>query len=68
MDALVAAQPCGWLVEVDAPGSTCLRQLPLAEAVHRPREPLQVWLERLREPLDHDDEDLVRRELEGLWG
>ncbi len=68
VDALVVAQPGGWLVDVDARGSTCLRQVPLDEAVHRPREPLDVWLERLREALDCYDEDLVRRELEGLWG
>ena len=68
VDALAAAQPGGWLVEVDAPGSTCLRQLPLAEAVHYPREPVEAWLERLREALDFYDEDLVRRELEGAWG
>jgi hypothetical protein len=36
--------------------------------VHRPREPVEAWLERLRDPLDGYDEDLVRRELEGVWG
>ncbi len=66
VDALAAAQPGGWLLDVDARGSTCLRQVPLEEAVHRPREPVEAWLERLREPLDGYDEDLVRRELEGL--
>jgi hypothetical protein len=68
VDALVAAQPGGWLVQVDACGSTCLQQVPLAEAVHRPWEPVEAWLERLREPLDRYAERLVRRELEGLWG
>jgi hypothetical protein len=58
VDALAAAQPGGWLVDVDARGSTCLRQVPLAEAVHRLREPVEAWLERLREPLDGYDEDL----------
>ncbi len=66
--ALAAGQPGAWLVQADAPGSTRVQQVPLAEAVHRPREPLEAWLERLREPLDGYDEDLVRRELEGLWG
>lgn len=55
-------------MQVKPCGSTCLQQVPLAEAVHRPREPVEGWLGRLREPLDHYDEDLVRRELEGLWG
>lgn len=68
VDALAAAQPGGWLVQADACGSPCLQQVPLAEAVHRPREPVDAWLERLREPLDRYDEDLVRGELEILWG
>lgn len=42
--------------------------MPLDEAVNRPREPVEAWLERVREPLNGYDEDLVRRELEGLWG
>ncbi len=67
VDALAAAQPGGWMVQPHAPGSTCLLQVPLAEAVHRPREPVQAWFEQLREPLDGYDEDLVRRELEDLW-
>ena len=68
VDALVAAQPGGWLVQADACGSTCLQQVPLAGAVHRPWEPVEAWLERLREPLDRYAERLVRRKLEGLWG
>ena len=64
MDALDAAQPGGWLVQADARGSTHLQQAPLLEAVHQPREPVQAWLERLREPLDGCDKDLVRRGLE----
>jgi hypothetical protein len=55
------------VVQADAPGSTRLQQVPQAEAVHRPREPVHAWLDRLRESLDGCDEDLVRRELEGLW-
>jgi hypothetical protein len=68
VDALDAAQPGGWLVHADAPGSTRLQRIPLAEVVHRPWEPVEAWLARLRESLERYDEDLVRRELEGLWG
>ena len=48
VDALDAAQPGGWLVQVEPCGSTCLQQVPLAEAVDRPGEPVQAWLKRLR--------------------
>ncbi len=64
--AALVAQPAGWVVQMDAPGSTRLLQRPLSEAVHRPRESVQAWFERLREPVDSYDEDLVRMELEGL--
>jgi len=40
---------------------------PLAEAVMLPRQPLQIWLEHIAEPLACYDNAVVREALEGLW-
>ncbi len=68
MDALAVAQPGDWLVQADAPVSTRLQQVSLAEAVHRPRVLLQAWLKWLRELLDGYDEDPCSLSWRGCGG
>jgi len=58
---LIAAEP---ELSLDRP---MLRGEPLAEAVVLPRQPLQIWLEYIAEPLACYDNAVVREALEGLW-
>ena len=43
------------------------QQLLAAEPVVLPRQPLQIWLASLAEPLARYDNPVVREALEGLW-
>ena len=43
------------------------QQLIAAEPVVLPRQPLQIWLTSLAEPLARYDNPVVREALEGLW-
>jgi len=58
---LIAAEP---ELSFDRP---LLQGQPLAEAVEWPRQPLQIWLEHIAEPLARYDNPVVREALEGLW-